>query len=69
MPEPILSPEQGIQLQRLREDFLAASQHADAMLQRHGMLSPEFAKADAAKGSIWRQIRVILGTAGESWMA
>jgi hypothetical protein len=65
----IISPEEGEELKRLYADYATATQRAAIVLAAKGMTSAEFAEADKAAGILYRRIREILGTAGQSWMA
>ena len=64
-----ISAEEGAELQRLLAEHTIEDAHARAMLAQHGIESPQFLKADMAKGVLWQKIRKLQGMADKHWMA
>jgi hypothetical protein len=69
MVRNVIGPEEGAELKRLYEEYVAAINHAAGILRTEGMDSPRFLEADKAAGTLRRRIREILGTAGSDWKA
>lgn len=67
MTKAVIPGEEGAELSRLYAEYEKAVRHGGAVLQKHGMTSPEFAAADSATNQLWRRIREILGDAGVPW--
>ncbi len=59
MVRNVIGPEEGAELKRLCEEYVAAINHAAAILQIEGMDSPRFLEADKATGAFRRRIRDI----------
>lgn len=65
----IWSLEKAEEYKRLTAEHAAATEHAANVLRKYGMESVEFREADAATGKLYGQIRELIGTLGQHWMA
>ena len=68
MDRNLIADKEGEEYKRLYLEFVVAMAHAGAVLQKHGMDSPEFREADTEAGAIWSRLREIRGETGEHWM-
>lgn len=68
MPKNVITPEEGAELQKLREAYTRATQQAIELLKQEGMSSEAFSKADAEAGKAAARIREILGL-GKHWLS
>ena len=69
MPTAILTPEEQAELNRLLAEHHTALQYAVAMASAYGLESQIFLEADKKAGDLYSQIRKLLGSTGQHWMA
>jgi hypothetical protein len=65
MAKTVLTPEEGAELRKLQQDYIAATARTAAAI---GVSEEAFVKADAETAAIVRRIKEILGTSGQHWM-
>ena len=68
MANPIITPEDGVELKRLYTELDHAAQKANSALKNHGMDSEVFLEADREVARIVHRMKQILGTVNLHWM-
>jgi len=62
-----LTPEEGVELQRLQKEYETASSRATQIIRQHGMDSAEFRESEAKTALLARKIKEIKGVTTKDW--